>query len=142
MHKMKRERERVVWFADDPNNPNNKNQNQGGSSSSSGGSSGGDGGNKPKCSKCGNDATTELDIKDEEGKISETLILCDACCKKEMTCQECQKETTGKMTKANKNGSTIQVCEECHKKVSEQEKITKELKAKIDKIIFHEKNTI
>ncbi|CAI2180947.1 667_t:CDS:2, partial [Funneliformis geosporum] len=109
--------------------PHNQNVNQEGNSSSG---NGGDGSNKPKCQKCGNNATKKFVLTNKDTGVIETLILCDNCYQKEITCQECQKEITGAIKEANKNGSKIRVCEECNSKIKKVQEFQTQLGQYLD----------
>src|SRR3954471_2137615 len=100
--------------------------------------------NNQKCQKCGAKAKTELELNDKDKGEKTILILCDACCKEETTCQECKQEIkTLEIKRATKSdGSTIKVCEECDKKIQEVNqsvKKSRELKKELEKyLIFGE----
>lgn len=132
----KRERERVIW-ADDPNNSNRSNQTNSDNSASGSSKDDNSNNNPPKCQKCGvNEATIKYTVK-VDGTEKETLNVCQPCYEKLTKCQECKTdEAEHEITKSN--GSKIIVCEDCYKKLKEdkeQEKIIKELEAKVDKFL-------
>jgi len=83
---------------------------------------------KQKCQKCNQQATKEFELTNKYTGEKTTLILCDACYKAEITCQECRKEIVGTIKETNKiDGSAVRVCEECDKKIQ----LVKEWVAKI-----------
>ena len=87
--------------------------------------------NNLKCQKCGAKATTEFKLKISETE-TQILILCNACYKAEITCQECKTNSCltadDKVKQTTKSdGSTVRVCEECDKKIQ----LVKEWIAKI-----------
>ena len=99
--------------------------------------------NNQKCQNCGAKATTKFKLKISETE-TQTLILCDACYKAEITCQECKQEIKDlKIKQANKSdGSVVRTCEPCYQKIQEINQSvqkSRELKKELEKyLVFGE----